>query len=92
MKQYSQYEAQREIFLQVPSSATNAGIISFRDLIDFVSHIAECYPEITAALPEQLIHILNIHHESLGPELREKIVTSLVLLRRKDVIDSPTYV
>ena len=32
--------------------------------------------------------MLNAHHEELEPELREKIVGSLVLLRRKDIIDS----
>ncbi|KAL8942640.1 MAG: hypothetical protein Q9216_001553 [Gyalolechia sp. 2 TL-2023] len=88
--QYSQYEAQREIFLQAPASATDAGIISFRDLIDFVSHVADCYPTPTSPFPEDLIHILNLHHEHLEPELREKIVGSLVLLRRKDILDSPT--
>ena len=32
--------------------------------------------------------MLNAHHEELEPELREKIVGSLVLLRRKDIVDS----
>ena len=32
--------------------------------------------------------MLNVHHEELESELREKIVGSLVLLRRKDIIDS----
>ncbi|KAI4176612.1 MAG: hypothetical protein LQ343_000903 [Gyalolechia ehrenbergii] len=89
VSQYSQYEAQREIFLQAPASATDAGIISFRDLIGFVSHVADCYPTLTARFPEDLIHILNLCHENLEPELREKIVGSLVLLRRKDILDSP---
>ncbi|KAL8722101.1 MAG: hypothetical protein Q9225_001345 [Loekoesia sp. 1 TL-2023] len=92
ISQYSQYEAQREIFLQAPASATDAGIISFRDLIDFVSHVADCYPTLTAQFPDDLIHVLNLHHEHLQPELREKIVGSLVLLRRKDIIDSPRFV
>ncbi|KAL9059940.1 MAG: hypothetical protein Q9206_001259 [Seirophora lacunosa] len=86
--QYTQYRAQREIYLRAPASATDAGIISFRDLIDFVSHVADCYPTLTAQFPDDLIHVLNLHHEHLEPELREKIVGSLVLLRRKEVIDS----
>ena len=32
--------------------------------------------------------MLNAHHEELESDLREKIVGSLVLLRRKDIIDS----
>ncbi|MCJ1385384.1 Severe Depolymerization of Actin [Xylographa soralifera] len=88
IKQFSQYESHREIFLQAPSSATDAGIVSLRDLIDFTSHVAECFPELTAKFPNELIEILSLHHQVLESELREKIVGSLVLLRRKDIIDS----
>ncbi|KAL2038927.1 hypothetical protein N7G274_008267 [Stereocaulon virgatum] len=88
--QYSQYEHQREIFLQAPSSATEDGIVSFRDLIDFVAHVSDCYPQHTKQFPQDLMGILSVYHEELEPELREKIVGSLVLLRRKDIIDSST--
>ncbi|MCJ1300946.1 Severe Depolymerization of Actin [Hypocenomyce scalaris] len=88
LKQYNQYESQREIFLRAPSSATDAGIISLRDLIDFTSHVADCYPGITMSFPEELSQILTLHHKDLESELREKIVGSLVLLRRKEIIDS----
>ncbi|MCJ1426658.1 Severe Depolymerization of Actin, partial [Sticta canariensis] len=80
LKQYTQYESHREIFLQAPSSSTATGIISIRDLIEFISHVADCYPDDIAQFPEQLIHILNLHHADLESELREKIVGSLVLL------------
>jgi len=71
-----------------PSTTTSTGIISFRDLIDFVAHCSDCFPEDTASFPEDLKAILIAHHASLESELREKIVGSLVLLRRKDIIDS----
>ena len=90
MNQYRQYESQQVIFLQAPSSVTNDGIISFRDLIDFVAHVADCYPQYTTQFPKDLMQILNMHHEELEPELREKIVGSLVLLRRKEILDSFT--
>lgn len=73
-----------------PSSATASGIVSFRDLIDFVSHVADCYPEDTAQFPSDLMNILGTHHSSLETDLREKMVGSLVLLRRKEIIDSTT--
>ncbi|KAL1986427.1 hypothetical protein VTN96DRAFT_6347 [Rasamsonia emersonii] len=88
--QYYQYESHREIFMAAPSSSTEAGIISLRDLIDFISHVADCYPDITKEFPQQLIEMLTQHHTLLEPELREKIVGSLVLLRKKDIIDSVT--
>lgn len=89
--QHYQYESHREIFMAAPSSASDTGIISLRDLIDFISHVADCYPDITKDFPQQLIDILMQHHLALEPELREKIVGSLVLLRKKDRLDSATY-
>jgi protein SDA1 len=88
LNQYGQYQTQRDIYLASPWSTSSAGIVSFRDLIDFVSHIADCYPEDTAEFPEDLKHILSLHHAELESELREKVVGSLVLLRRKDIVDS----
>ena len=78
--------------MQAPSSATDDGVVSIRDLIDFLAHVADCYPQDTAQFPQDLMHMLSTHHEELESELREKVVGSLVLLRRKDVIDSPTFV
>ena len=89
--QFRQYEMQRELFMQAPTSATDDGLISFRDLIDFVAHLADCYPELTAKVPEQLIEILELHHAELESELREKIIGSLVLLRKKDILDSSRF-
>ncbi len=56
--------------------------------MDLIAHCAEKYPDITAAFPDSLRDILTTHHATLDPTLREKIVTSLSLLRRKEVIDS----
>ncbi|KAB8300506.1 hypothetical protein EYC80_000671 [Monilinia laxa] len=88
LNQYGQYQSQRDIFMASPSAATSGGIVSFHDLIDFVAHCSDCFPEDTAEFPEDLKQILTLHHAELESELREKIVGSLVLLRRKEVIDS----
>ncbi|KAF2815655.1 SDA1-domain-containing protein [Mytilinidion resinicola] len=88
--QYNQYETFRELFMQAPASADDNGIVSLRDLIDFVSHVADCYPAVTANFPNDLVQILSLHHAELEVELRDKIVGSLVLLKNKDVIDSST--
>ncbi|QKX61913.1 uncharacterized protein TRUGW13939_09069 [Talaromyces rugulosus] len=85
--QYYQYESHREIFMAAPAS-TETGLISLHDLIDFISHVADCYPDITKDFPQQLMDMIMQHHVDLTPELREKIVGSLVLLRKKEVIDS----
>ncbi|KAI9817331.1 MAG: Severe Depolymerization of Actin [Phylliscum demangeonii] len=88
-KQYEQYEAQRDMFVAAPGSVLAPSLVSFRDLIDFMAHVADCYPALTRTFPSDLIKILTEHHAELEPELREKMVGSLVLLRNKDVIASP---
>lgn len=74
--------------MQSPASTSGTSIVYLRDLIDFVSHIADCYPDMTKDFPSDLVMILRTHHRELEPELREKIVSSLVLLRKKCIIDS----
>ncbi|KAF2148568.1 SDA1 domain-containing protein [Myriangium duriaei CBS 260.36] len=86
--QYQQYHSFLTLFLQAPTSSDAQGIVSLRDLIDFIAHVAECYPTICADFPSDLINLLSKHHAELDPELRDKIVGSLVLLRRKEIIDS----
>ncbi|KAL1302732.1 hypothetical protein AAFC00_003086 [Neodothiora populina] len=88
--QYSQYQAFLQLFMQAPTSTDDKGIVSLRDLIDFVSHVADCYPADTKTFPDDLTTLLNLHHAVLEAELRDKIVGSLVLLRKKDIIDSVT--
>ncbi|KAG6028252.1 Severe Depolymerization of Actin [Claviceps citrina] len=88
LKQWEQYESQREIFLMSPTGGTADSIESFHNMIDLIAHVADCYPDETKTFPDDLKLILNDHHAVLHPDLRDKIVGSLVLLRRKDVIDS----
>ncbi|KAH7363673.1 SDA1 family protein [Pyrenochaeta sp. MPI-SDFR-AT-0127] len=87
--QLQQYETLRDLFLQSPGT-TDTGIVALKDLIEFISHVADCYPDLTSKFPEDLTQILLQHHEVLEYELRDKIVGSLVLLKNKDVIDSIT--
>ena len=65
--------------------------MSLRDLIDFISHVADCYPGQIADFSQDLTHLLTTHHGELEPELREKIVGSLVLLRKKEILDSSRW-
>ncbi|KAH6656626.1 SDA1-domain-containing protein [Truncatella angustata] len=83
-----QYETSLDRFNFAPLSSDSGALVSFREQIDFLSHVAELYPTQTAAFPDQLKDILVKHHAILESELREKVVSSLVLLRRKEVIDS----
>ncbi|GFP58451.1 protein SDA1 [Trichoderma asperellum] len=88
MKQWEQYEAQREIFFMSPTTAAADSVESFHNMIDLIAHVADCYPEETRTFQDDLKAIVSQNHETLHPELRDKVVGSLVLLRRKEVIDS----
>lgn len=71
-----------------PATATADSVESFHDIIDLIAHVADCFKEEAATFPDDLKAILTQHHATLHPDLREKIVGSLVLLRRKEIIDS----
>lgn len=86
--QFDQYASLLELFLQSPTTADDSGVVRLKDLIDFVSHVADCYPALTSSFPKDVSSLLELHHASLDAELRDKLVGSLVLLRRKDIIDS----
>ena len=75
--------------MQAPATVGDSGLRSMKDTVDFITHVADCYQSLTKNFPDDLIAILVTHHEELEAELREKIVGSLVLLRRKNIIDSP---
>ncbi|KAI9660599.1 MAG: Severe Depolymerization of Actin [Bathelium mastoideum] len=88
--QYHQYETFRDVLQEAPTSTDESGLISLRDLIEFVSHVADCYREITSNFAQDLIRLLSTHHAVLEYELRDKVVGSLLLLRKKGIIDSST--
>ncbi|KAI0901115.1 SDA1-domain-containing protein [Annulohypoxylon nitens] len=88
IENWQQFDAAHEKFLAAPVGADSNSFITFREQIDLIAHCAELYPQITATFPDALKDVLTKHHAVLEPTLREKIVSSLTLLRRKDVIDS----
>ncbi|KAJ8128954.1 hypothetical protein O1611_g4678 [Lasiodiplodia mahajangana] len=87
---WQHFDSARERVLADPLGVDGESLATFREHMDLIAHCAEKYPDITATFPDSLRDILSTHHATLDPALREKIVTSLSLLRRKEVIDS-TY-
>jgi protein SDA1 len=73
-----------------PSTTDSATIETLREHIDFIAHVADCYKDLTTTFPADLINLMTAHHQGLEPELREKVVGSLVLLKNKDIITSVT--
>lgn len=83
LQQYSHYQSLRDIFLLNPGGDDGA---EFGDLIGFVSAVCNCYPKETANFPTELRTILLENHRALTPDLREKIIQCLTMLRNKDII------
>lgn len=89
LQQYSHYESLRDIFLMNPSADQGS---DFGDLIGFVSAVCGCYPKETAEFPSELKSILLNNHRSLTPEVREKIIQCLTMLRNKDIISAESLI
>lgn len=87
-RQYTAYLATKEVFLDNPASATRDVSQDFHDKVDFIAHVADCFKTETATFPDDLKEVLSEHHAILDPDVREKLVGSLVLLRRKDMVSS----
>ncbi|CUM62903.1 uncharacterized protein PRCAT00000462001 [Priceomyces carsonii] len=89
LQQYSHYESLRDIYLLNPSGTNGA---SFAELIGFITAVCNCYPKETATFPEELKSILINNHRDLSPELREKIILCLTMLRNKGIISSESLI
>ncbi|KAI5788925.1 SDA1-domain-containing protein [Peziza echinospora] len=88
--QYRHYESQRDIFMTTASATDTDNTVAdkFSELVGFMAQVANCYPTHTKNFPNDLAQLLLQNHASFHPDLREKLVQSLVLLRNKDVITS----
>ncbi|OLL26564.1 Protein sda1 [Neolecta irregularis DAH-3] len=85
-QQWNHYLATLDVFLANPTENAD----SFAEVVGFIAQVATCFPVETSDFPHDLVRLLKTHHEMLLPELREKLVKSLVMLRNKGVIDSLT--
>ncbi|QPG73363.1 hypothetical protein FOA43_000673 [Brettanomyces nanus] len=82
-QQYSHYESLRDIFLLSPSADEGE---EFGELIGFVSAVCPSFAKETATFPQELSTIITKNHGELSPELKQKIVQCLVMLRSRGVI------
>lgn len=84
LQQWNHYNSIREIFQINPDDQAQ----HFRELVTFISQVAQCYPQETADFPSQLSTLLLESHGSLTPDTRKTLLQNLVMLRNKNVISS----
>lgn len=90
LQQYAHYESLRDLFMSNPSGSQNGA--EFAELIGFVSAVCGCFSKETKQFPDELKALITNNHRDLSPELREKIIQCLVMLRNKDVITAESLI
>lgn len=95
LQQYSHYESLRDIFMlnsMNNESNDDSSTIEFIGAIGFVAQVCSCYPKETTNFPNELKQLVLEHHKALPFEVKEKIITSLTMLRNKKVITPETLI
>lgn len=89
LQQYAHYESLRDIFIASQASHDST---EFAELIGFVSAVCSCFPKETANFPDELKSLITNNHRDLTPDLREKIIQCLTMLRNKDIITAESLI
>ncbi|KAJ3896717.1 SDA1-domain-containing protein [Lentinula edodes] len=84
LQQWNHYNSIRLIFHLNPDEHVQ----HFRELVAFIAQVATCYPKETAELPSQISTILLESYGMLSPDTRKALISTMVLLRNKNVITS----
>ncbi|KAG1832809.1 SDA1-domain-containing protein [Suillus variegatus] len=84
LQQWNHYDSIRQIFQINPDEQAQ----HFRELVSFISQVAQCYPKETKDFPSHLSTLLLENYGTLTPDTRKTLVQNLVMLRNKDVITS----
>ncbi|KAF8273098.1 protein required for actin cytoskeleton organization and cell cycle progression [Lactarius quietus] len=85
LQQWNHYSSIRQIFQINPADQTT----HFRELVTFISQVAQFYPTETSEFPSHLSSLLLESYGSLSPDIRHSLIQNLVMLKNKGVITSP---
>ncbi|KAH9072189.1 protein required for actin cytoskeleton organization and cell cycle progression [Lactarius deliciosus] len=84
LQQWNHYESIRQIFQINPTEQAT----HFRELVTFVSQVAQFYPAETSDFPSHLSSLLLESYGSLPPDIRHSLIQNLVMLKNKGVVTS----
>lgn len=84
LQQWNHYNSTRQIFQINPTEQAS----HFRELVTFISQVAQFYPAETSEFPSHLSSLLLGSYSSLSPDMRHSLLQNLVMLRNKGVITS----
>ncbi|KAF5391882.1 hypothetical protein D9757_001638 [Collybiopsis confluens] len=84
LQQWNHYNSVRLIFHLNPDEHAQ----HFRELVAFLAQVATCYPKETAEFPSQISTLLLENYGLFSPDTRKALISTIVLLRNKNVITS----
>ncbi|KAF9070325.1 SDA1-domain-containing protein [Rhodocollybia butyracea] len=84
LQQWNHYNSIRLIFHLNPDEHAQ----HFRELVAFIAQVSTCYPKETAEFPSHISTILIESYGLLSPDTRKALISTMVLLRNKNVITS----
>ena len=88
--QQQHYGSLRDIFFQNPRTST--GQEQFAELVGFITQMCSLFPQQTKEFPDEICQLITEHHDGLNPQIAEKIVHSISMLRNKDILSNDKFV
>eukprot|EP00123_Amoebidium_parasiticum_P010986 comp20446_c0_seq1/m.26000 comp20446_c0_seq1/g.26000 ORF comp20446_c0_seq1/g.26000 comp20446_c0_seq1/m.26000 type:complete len:691 (-) comp20446_c0_seq1:81-2153(-) len=82
LQQLRHFESSLQIFQLNPQSESK----EFGELINFLSHVCNLFPQHSKHFPQQLMDLLETHASVMQPEIRRDLCKSIILLRGKDMV------
>ena len=84
--QHRHFMTELEIFRLKPGKGSE----HFGALINYMSHMVQCYPKDLSQFPGQMIELLEKHHANLDPKLRMTMAMGLILIRNREQLEPTT--
>lgn len=85
LQQYSHYSSLLSLFQLNPADEKTAK--EFAELVNFLSHVVNCYPDKAKEFPAQLLELVKEKSAKMDPELRRGLVGALILLKNKGMVE-----
>ena len=83
--QLRHFKSEIEIFKLKPMKDSDR----FTELVNFIAHVSPCYKDDpdTKEVPKHLLDLLDFQANILHPDVRARVLSSLILLRNRGMID-----
>ena len=80
--QYNHYKSMKSLFELNPDKEFK----DFKELINFISHLATYFPDLTAEFPSEITNLLSLHYSIMNPATRKSLVQALILMRNRKLL------